>query len=148
MGWQPHLSLDIFLRMVGFIISLFLQSGILSKVPPFESWEYLTSQVSGTFFRLPTTSFFLGLPVNILSAGIQGFSTFPSINTRKGSPTHTVPHPVQFSSQVPHYLPFVISFFSFPSGTERSSLGYFSLLSFLSSVDGILGNFFGGGQGM
>ena len=77
MGWQPHLSLDNLLQVTGFIIFLSLLSGISFKVPPFESWEYLTSQVSGTFFRLPTTSFFLGLPVNILSAGIQGFNTFP-----------------------------------------------------------------------
>jgi hypothetical protein len=32
----------------------------------------------------------------------------------------------------------VIAFFSLPSGTEVSSLGHFSLLSFLSSVDCIL----------
>ena len=31
--------------------------------------------------------------------------------------------------------PLVIAFFSLPSGTEVSSLGHFSLLSFLSSVD-------------
>jgi hypothetical protein len=33
----------------------------------------------------------------------------------------------------------VIALFSLPSGTEASSLGHFSLLNFLSSVDCILG---------
>jgi hypothetical protein len=42
----------------------------------------------------PTTSYFLRLPVYILSAGPQGFSPFPSTNTRSGSPIpHTSPHP-------------------------------------------------------
>jgi hypothetical protein len=35
--------------------------------------------------------------------------------------------------------PLVIAFFSLPSGTEASSLGPFSLLNFLSSVECILG---------
>jgi hypothetical protein len=35
--------------------------------------------------------------------------------------------------------PLVIAFFSLPSGTEASLLGHFSLLTFLSSVDCILG---------
>ena len=36
-------------------------------------------------------------------------------------------------------LPPVIAFFSLPSGIEASSLGPFGLLTFLSSVDCILG---------
>jgi hypothetical protein len=28
-------------------------SGISSKIPPFESWESFTPQVSGTFWRIP-----------------------------------------------------------------------------------------------
>ena len=62
---------------MGSLSSLSLLSGISSKVPPFESWESLTSQVSGAFWGIPPTSYFLRLPVYILSAGPQGFSPFP-----------------------------------------------------------------------
>ena len=78
------------------------------------------------------------LPVAILSAGPQGFSPFPSHNTRSGSPLASHPHPFTVLSQAPPSQ-LVIAFFSLPSGTEASSLGPFSLLTFLSSVDCILG---------
>ena len=48
------------------------------------------------------------------------------------------PSPVYFPSQVPH-SPLVIAFFSLPSGIGASSLGPFSLSTFLRSVDYILG---------
>ena len=47
-GWQPHPSLHV-LSSCCSISSLSLLSGILSKVPPFESWESLTSQFSAAF---------------------------------------------------------------------------------------------------
>jgi hypothetical protein len=60
---QPHPSLD-FLQEVGSISSLSLLSGISSKVPPYESWESLTLQVSSAFWGegSPPT-YFLRLPV-------------------------------------------------------------------------------------
>jgi hypothetical protein len=50
----------------------------LYKLPqvPFESPEFLTSQVSDTFWRVPPTSYLLRLPVSILSADPQGFSPY------------------------------------------------------------------------
>jgi hypothetical protein len=74
--------------------SLFLLSGVSWKVPPFEFWESFTSQVSGTFWGLPSTSYFSRLPVSILYPGPQGFSPFPSPPTP----------PVHFPSQVPPSL--------------------------------------------
>jgi hypothetical protein len=79
--WCSVLVLDL-----GFVSSLFLLSGISSKVPPYETWESFTSQVSGAFWWVPLTSYFRRLPVCILSAGLQGFSPFSSLNTRSGSP--------------------------------------------------------------
>ena len=120
-----------------------LPTGDSFNVPPFESWESLTSQVSGAFWKVPPTSYLLRLPVSILSAGPQGFSPFSSPNTRSGSrlpltspPFSTCP-PRSLHSRLPP--PLVIAFFFLPSGTDASSIGHFSLLSFLSSVDSILG---------
>jgi hypothetical protein len=63
--WRP-----VFLLEVGSINSLSLPSGISSKVPPYESWKSLTSQVSGAFWGgSPPTSYFLRFSVYILSAG-------------------------------------------------------------------------------
>ena len=99
--WCP-----VFLLEVGSISSLSLLSGISSKVPPFESWESLTSQVSGAFWRVPPTSYFLRLPVSILSAGPQGFSPFPSPNTRSGSPLPlSAPQPCPLSLPGPSLPP-------------------------------------------
>jgi hypothetical protein len=84
---------SVFQLEVGSIDSLFLLSGISSKVPPIESWESLTFKVSGAFWRVPPTSYFLRFSVSILSAGPQGFSPFPSPNTRSGTPLPpTLPH--------------------------------------------------------
>jgi hypothetical protein len=111
----PHWC-PVFLLEVGSISSLSLLSGISSKVLPFESWESLTSQVSGTFERFPPTSYLLRLPVSILSVGPQSFSSFPSPNTRSGPPPLPTPFP-----QVPSSIPFVTAFFSLSNGTEPSS---------------------------
>jgi hypothetical protein len=58
------------------------------------------------FCRVPPTSYFLRLPVYILSAGPQGFSPFPSPNTKSGFPYPLMfPHSVHIPSQVPPSLP-------------------------------------------
>jgi hypothetical protein len=60
---------------------------------------------------------------------------------------HPIPDQVSLSAPTPHPLPcplslppspLMIAFFCLPSGTEVSSLGHFSLVTFLSSVDCIL----------
>jgi hypothetical protein len=89
--WCPVILLEL-----ASVSSISLLSSISSKVSPFDSWEALTSQVSGAFCRVPTTSYFLRLPVSILSVGLQGFSPFPSPSTRSGSP-HQVPSPSPLS---------------------------------------------------
>ena len=71
--WCPVFLLD-----VGFISSFSLLLDISSKDPLFESCQSLTSQVSGAFWRVPPTSYFLRLPVSIFffcwSSGLQSFS--------------------------------------------------------------------------
>ena len=125
----------LFLLEVGSLSSLSLLSSISSTVPHFESRESFTSQISGAYWRAPPTSYLWRLPVSILSAGPQVFSPFLSPNIRSGS--NAPFSPVYFPSQVSP-SPLVIAFLSFSSGTEASSLGHFSLLIFLSSVDCIL----------
>ena len=116
--WMATPSLtwcSVFLLEVGFISSLSPLWGILFKVLQFKSWESLTSQLSGAFWRVPSTSCFLRLPVSILSAGPQGFCPFPSPNTRSGSPlllTPPAPSTINFPSQVPLSLPTCDCFFS------------------------------------
>jgi hypothetical protein len=117
---------------------LSLLLGILFKIPPFESRESLTSQVSGAFWRVHPTSYFPRLLVCILSAGPQRFSPFPSPNTRSGSLLLPTPTPSTFPPRSLPPSPFVFAFFSLPSATEVSSLGHFSFVIFLSSVNCIL----------
>ena len=71
--------------------------------------------------------------------GLQSFSLiqyqimFPSLS-------HSyLPSPLSLSGPSPPPPPLLIDFFSLPSGTEASSRGHFSLLSFLSSVDCVFG---------
>ena len=85
MATQSLTCCPVFLLEVGSTNSLSPLLAITSRVSPFEFSESLTSQVSGTFWRVPPTSYLLRLPVFILSAGLQGFSPFPSPNTRSGS---------------------------------------------------------------
>jgi hypothetical protein len=66
---------------VGSISSLSLLLGISSKVPYYKFWKSLNSQVSDVFWEISPTSYFLKLPVYILSAGPHSFSPFPSPNT-------------------------------------------------------------------
>ena len=106
-----------------------------AKVPLFESWESLTSQVFDTFRRVSPTTYILMLHVCIVSAVPQGCQFFSPPNTQIMLPS--LHPPIPFPSQV---LPFsiVVAFFSVTSETEASFLGPFSLLNFLSSVDCIL----------
>jgi hypothetical protein len=133
---------SVFLLEVGSISSLSLLLGISFKAPPFESWESFTFQVSGAHWRVPPTSYLPRLPVSTLSSGHQGFSLFPLSNTRLDSfPPHSTLS-LHLSTFTPRSLPsypLVIDFFSLPSGTEASLLGHFSLWTFLTSVDYILG---------
>ena len=96
--------------------------GYYSKVPPFDFWESLTSQVSRTFWSvpLPPTSKVACFHSLCWLAGLQScsphlildlVSLFPSLSP---SPTRSLP-------------PFpLIAFFSLPSGIEASSFGPFS----------------------
>jgi hypothetical protein len=56
-----------------------------------EMWFIYTMDTTQPFKM--RTSYFLRLPVSILSAGPQGFSPFPSPNTRSGSPLLPLPPP-------------------------------------------------------
>jgi hypothetical protein len=110
----------------GGFYSLSLMLGFSSKVPPFESGESLTSQVTGAFWSIllfPKVVCFYSL---YWPSGLQTFSlTY-----------YTLPHscPLSLPKSLPP-SPLVIAFFS---GTEASSLGHFSLLTFFSFVDCIL----------
>jgi hypothetical protein len=133
----------IFLLEVGSTGFLSLLLDISSKVPIHSLCVLGVSNLRGLWCipgGSPKPPYFLRLPVSILSAGPQVFSPFLSPNIRSGS--NAPFSPVYFPSQVPPSLPpslppspFVIAFFSLPSGTEASSLGHFSLLTFLSSVN-------------
>jgi hypothetical protein len=46
---------------------------ISSKVPPFESWDSLTSRVSGAFWRGPPTSYLLRLSASIFFLNLFTF---------------------------------------------------------------------------
>jgi hypothetical protein len=73
----PLLTLcPVFLLEVGSISSLSLLSGISSKVPPYESWESLTSQVSGAFWETPNLLFpeVACFHCFCWSSGLQSFS--------------------------------------------------------------------------
>ena len=69
---------------MGSISSLSLLLGFSSKVPPFESLESFTSQVSGAFWRVPPTSRRYWFPS-------LGIISFPSLKTRSGSPLLPTP---------------------------------------------------------
>jgi hypothetical protein len=111
---------------------------ISSKVPPFEFWESLTSQVSGTFYRVPLLPNFHGciFPFILLALGVLLITT---TNTWSCSPFSSA-SPPPLSHPVPslHLFP-VIILFSLSSRIETSSLGPFGFLIYLSSVGYILG---------
>ena len=98
--------------------------------------ESLTSQVSGAFQGILETSYFLSLPISIISAGPQDFSLFPLSNTRSESIPHSTPF--HFPSHVLLSLPTCGCFLLPPNQDRGFFIGYFSLLSSLSSVDCIL----------
>ena len=128
--WHP-----VFLLEVVSISSLSLLSDISSKVPPFKSQESLTSQVSGVFWRVPPP-ILLPLEFSFFLVALRASVIFPYLIPNWVLLLHLL------TTCPPRSLPaspFVIVFFSFPSGTEASLLGTFSLYIFLSSVDSSLG---------
>jgi hypothetical protein len=134
--WCPVFLLD-----VDSISSLSLPLGISCKVPPFVSWESLTTQVSGAFRRVPQPLIFWGAwfrGLFFLLALRASVLYLTQYQIRFPFPSHCTP-PITFPPRpLPSFL-LVIAFFSLPRGTEGSSLGLFSLLTFLSSVDCFLG---------
>ena len=135
-GWQPS-SLTWCLPVGGSFCKFPLPIvGHLSKVPLFDSWESLTSQVSAAFWRIPPQSpiswgclfpfFLLTLRASVLFPHPipDQVPLFPPL----------LPTPSTFPPRSLPPSPLVIAFFSLPSGTEASWLGPFSLLSLLNSV--------------
>jgi hypothetical protein len=129
---------------VGSINSFLPTVGHFIKDPPYESWDSLTSQVSGAFWENPPPNLQFPEVACLHSfwwlSGFQSFSLtqyqirFP-LSPTVPPPPHT--HPLPSSSLTPS--PLVIAFFiPLPSETEASSLGPFSLLSLFNSVDCIL----------
>ena len=121
---NPHPHLMPF-TPVGDVLCKFPLSTVafhLRSLPPFESWESLTSQFSGEFWRVPPTSYLQWLHASVLSAGPQGFSSFSLPNTISCSPL--APH--SQSTFLPRSLPLspiVMTYFFLQSGTKESSLG-------------------------
>jgi hypothetical protein len=138
--WERHPSLNALTSCC--MWALYLQLGISSKAPLFESWESLTTQVSGALG--------VGVGQPFISWGCL-FTFFLLVLRAAVLFPHPIPDQVPLSPPLhiypvpppppPRSLPFsllMIAFFSLPSGTEVSLLGHFSLLSFLSSVNCIL----------
>jgi hypothetical protein len=127
-----------------------LPTGISSKVLPLspDSLSPPRSLVGLGGVGVPPTSYLPRLPVYIfflLALRASVLVLFPhSIPDQVPLSPPTFPHPYLLSLPGPSLLPspLVIAFFSFPRGTEVSSLGPFSLLTFLSFVDCILGKHF------
>jgi hypothetical protein len=87
----------------------------------------------GSLYLLP-----LKVSCSLFSVGPQGFGPFAPPNTCSCSPPcpHSHSGPWLPSTQDhPFHQPPVIAFFSLPSGTEATSLGPFSLLISLSSMN-------------
>ena len=133
-GWQPHTSLDILPVSCWRCTLNFLPllSSFSSKVPPFESWESCTSQVSGAFGGGDTPNLLFPEVSCLYSfcwpSGLQSFSLtqyqirFPSFPFTSLTPSTFLPRFFPPS-------PLVIAFFSLPSGTEACSLGRFFFLT-------------------
>jgi hypothetical protein len=115
---------------VGSISSLFLLSGISFKVSPFVSRESLTSQVSGTFWRVPQPSISQGCLFPFFLLALRASVLFPHKITDQIPLFPLIPPPIHFPPRSLPPSPLVIAFFSLTSGTKASSLGHFSLLNF------------------
>ena len=138
--WYP-----VFLLEVGSISSLSLLSGISWKVPPYESWESLTSQDSGALWGgppQPPISWGCNFIFFLLALRASVLFPHPISNQVPLYPPCPQPHPHLLPSSSLPPSPLVIAFFSLLSGTEASSLGHFSLLSLLNSVYSVCFNFY------
>jgi hypothetical protein len=67
----------VFLLEVGYKSSLSLLTGISSKIPPFESWESLTFQGSGAFWRVLPTSTSQGCLFSFFLLALRASVLFP-----------------------------------------------------------------------
>ena len=107
--WCP-----VFLLEMGSISSFSLFSSISSKVPPYESWESLTSKVSGAFW----------VPPYLLFPGVACFHSFWWPSVLQSFP------PTQYQIRFPSN--FVISL----TDVTISSIGYSmpEILSFISFI--------------
>lgn len=99
--WCP-----VFLLEVGSISSLSQLMGSSSKVPPFDSWESLTSHVSGAFWRIPLPqppiSWSCLFPLFLLALRALVLFSHPIPDQSLLLP-HS-PIPIHFPSQVPSFL--------------------------------------------
>jgi hypothetical protein len=111
--WCP-----VFLLEVGSISSLFLLSDISSKVPFFESWESLTLQVSGEFWRIPRPQppISWGCLFLFFLLAFRASVLFPHpISDQVALSPSSLPSPI------PHHSPLLIAFFYLPNRTEAST---------------------------
>ena len=136
--WCPVFLLD-----VGSKSSHSLVMAASSKVPHFEPWESLTSQVCvhSRVSPQPPNSWGCLFTFFLLAFRASVLFDYPIPDQGSGFPLpSTLLHTP--STYPPRSLPpstIVIDFFSLPSVTEESSIGQFSFLRFFSSVDYILG---------
>jgi hypothetical protein len=128
----------VFLLEMGSIRSLSLLLGISSEVPLFESWESITSQVSGASCRVPQPHNFQGCLFPFFLLVLRASVLFPHPISDQVALFPRTPPPSTFPPSSLPPSPLVIVFFSLPNGTEASSFGPFSLLIFVSPVNYIL----------
>ena len=91
---------------VGSTSSLPLLLDILSKSLPLSPKSLSHSKSLVHPGGLPPTSYLLRLPVSILFAGPQGFSSFPSLNTISGSSLPLNPRPLSLPGSDPTFVLF------------------------------------------
>ena len=128
-GWQPHASLD--------ALSFFWRWALQVSSPQCRAFHLRS--LSWSPEKVPRISYLPRLPAFFLLALLAAVLLPDPI---PDSVTLSPPSSFLPRSLLPSSL--MIAFFSLPSGTEASSLGHFSLSTFFSSVDCMLGilNFF------
>jgi hypothetical protein len=135
-GWQPHPSLDVLSSCGWWALQV--------SSPYYWVFHLRSLPLIPESLSPPRSLVHSGMYPNLLSPqvaccllALRASALFP----------HTIPDQVPVSPHLPPTStpislppsPLLISFFSLPSGAVASSLRHFSLLTFLSSVDYILG---------